>query len=455
MMVKGVSWEIPSSIDLAGFLKKHPPDFKYKIDHFYFIIDYICKGMEREDLDGNRGFINLNAQKLQKANHSYKKYIDHLLKHRFLKTDMKYIVGKKSSGFMINGYLTHKSSLKQIDIKDLVCNKKQIAEAKEQQKELKEAAKIHPHLTQWFNEKLQIDVQGAEEKVEELFPVQTGPIRGKRKGKASRLTKRYKAIQSIHKFANQEFYYGVDENVGRFHSNLTNIKRELRHYITYDGQKLVNVDIKSAQPLFSTLLLDEAFWNKKGELLSINHFPSIIQLLSISSSYSISSTIIMLVKTLQRIDNKLFNQYLSFVHSGEFYKKISELFYPQAAFDKQKMKKMVYTVFFSSNKYMGQVSAKPKRDFKAHFPEVYEIFRLIKKNNHRALAHILQRIESTIMIQHVAKRIAQEKPELPIFTIHDSIATIVGNEDYLVSVIQNEIAQLTGLKASLGTEYWD
>ena len=27
-------WEIPSSIDLEGFIKKYTPDFKYKIDHF-------------------------------------------------------------------------------------------------------------------------------------------------------------------------------------------------------------------------------------------------------------------------------------------------------------------------------------------------------------------------------------------------------------------------------------
>ncbi len=32
-------WEIPSSIDLEGFLKKHKPDFKYKIDHFYYIVE--------------------------------------------------------------------------------------------------------------------------------------------------------------------------------------------------------------------------------------------------------------------------------------------------------------------------------------------------------------------------------------------------------------------------------
>src|SRR5690554_6478540 len=92
-------WEIPISVDLEGFLKKYPPSFKYKIDHFYYIVDYLVRGMDNEDLDDNSGFVNINAKRLQKVNHEYKKYLDHLLKHRFLRTDMIYIVGKKSKGY--------------------------------------------------------------------------------------------------------------------------------------------------------------------------------------------------------------------------------------------------------------------------------------------------------------------------------------------------------------------
>ncbi|MBM3401068.1 MAG: hypothetical protein FJY21_01915 [Bacteroidetes bacterium] len=96
-----------------------------------------------------------------------------------------------------------------------------------------------------------------------------------------------------------------------------------------------------------------------------------------------------------------------------------------------------------------------KRDLKLNFPEVYEVFRLIKVKDHTLLARLSQRIESTIMIQYAAKRIAEEKPDLPIFTIHDSIATTVGNEDYVASVIKEEVLKLTGLKVKLGKEYWD
>lgn len=462
-MDDNIYWEIPSSIDLEGFLKKHPPTFKYKIDHFYYIIDYISRGMEREDLDDNGGFVNINAAQLQKANHSYKLYLDHLRKHSFLRTDMKYIVGKKSKGFQINQYKSYNSTTQNIEIKDWTIRRNKITEYKASQEQLKQTTKSYPHLTKWFNEKLLIDVQGAEQEVEQLFPEQKGAIRGVRKGKSGIWNKRYKAMYSIHKFARQEFYYGLDDNVERFHSNLTNIKKELRNYITYDGEKLVNVDIKNSQPLFSTLLLDKTFWNKKGKLISILNTPSqsspsySINITSSnppSSNPSISITIIMIVELLESIDNKVFKQYKSFVNSGKFYEKVSKLLYPNSAFNKQKVKEMVYTVFFSSNRFIGQPGAQPKRDFKLNFPEVYEVFRLIKVKDHTLLARLLQRIESTIMIQHAAKRIAEEKPNLPIFTIHDSIATTIGNEDYVASVIKEEVLKLTGLMVKLGKEYW-
>lgn len=452
-MVENIYWEIPSSIDLEGFLKKHPPTFKYKIDHFYYIIDYISRGMEREDLDDNGGFVNVNAAQLQDANHNYKRYLDHLLKHHFLRTDMKYIVGKKSKGFQINLYKSHKATIKNIEIENWTIRRNKIAEYKASQEQLKQTSKCYPHLTKWFNEKLQVDIQGAEQEVEQLFPEPTGAIRGTRKGKSGIWNKRYKAMYSIHKFARQEFYYGLDDNVGRFHSNLTNIKRELRNYITYDSKKLVNVDIKNSQPLFSTLLLTKKFWTEnKGELLSIYHFPSLFT--NLSKLNTNHYYIIMLVKALEKANNQLLSEYIEYVNSGEFYKKISHKLYPSRTFDKQAIKEMFYKLFFSKNRVIQGYNAKPKRDFRTHFPKIYEIFSIVKRKDYRTLAQLLQRIESNVMIQNVAKRISEEKPDLPIFTIHDSIATTVGNEDYVASVIKEEVLKLTGLQVKLGKEYW-
>jgi hypothetical protein len=111
-------------------------------------------------------------------------------------------------------------------------------------------------------------------------------------------------------------------------------------------------------------------------------------------------------------------------------------------------------VFFSSNRFIGQRKAQYKRLFKVNFPDVYKVFTLLKKKNHAALSHVLQRIESTVIVERSAKRISEEKPNLPIFTVHDSIATTLGNEEYVSQIIKEEIYDYTGVNAQVGFEHW-
>ena len=116
-------WEIPSSIDLEVFLEKYPPNFKYKTDHFYHIIEYLAKGMDQEDLDNNEGFINTSSKVLQKSIHNYKLYLDHLLQHKLIRTDKKYVVGEKCFGYLIQGYTSHKATVKEIPLQSFVLKK--------------------------------------------------------------------------------------------------------------------------------------------------------------------------------------------------------------------------------------------------------------------------------------------------------------------------------------------
>jgi hypothetical protein len=82
------------------------------------------------------------------------------------------------------------------------------------------------------------------------------------------------------------------------------------------------------------------------------------------------------------------------------------------------------------------------------------VFTLLKKKNHAALSHLLQRIESNVIVERSARRIAEEQPNLPIFTVHDSIATTNGNEEYVAQIIKEEIYDYTGANAQIGFEHW-
>jgi hypothetical protein len=446
-------WRIPSSIDLESLLKKHPPKFKYKIDYFYYFIELLCDLMEYNDLDGNGGYVNLNAKLMQSIVHNYNLYLKYLLDQRIIRTDKQYIVGAKSFGYVLNK-LDYNAEIQQIEIQNFVIRRNRAKKNRALEQEMKVTCSKYSYLTKWFNDKLQIDAEGAKRKIEKLFPEPKGAIRGTKRGKAGTNTKKYSAKLAVQKLVNHDFYYKIDENVGRFHSNLTNIKKELRNYITYDGQPLVNIDIKNSQPLLSTLLLDPSFYvpQKKPRYINIYNIPSSFNLLINNNKHSYTDTIIMLVKVLQSVDIKQVSSYARMAKSGDFYQQLSKVMYPTRAFDKGEMKKLTYTVFFSNNRSIQGMHYMPKRQFKRKFPDVYKVFRALKIKNHRALSHILQRIESEIMIQKVCQRISYEQPTLPIFTIHDSIITTDGNQDYVSKVIKEEAFKLTGLKVMLGIE---
>lgn len=66
----------------------------------------------------------------------------------------------------------------------------------------------------------------------------------------------------------------------------------------------------------------------------------------------------------------------------------------------------------------------------------------------------MQRIESEIILNRVAKRIEIERPDLPLFTIHDSVVTSVGNELYIQFVMKEEMENAIGLSPNMKIEYW-
>lgn len=452
-----VFWEIPATIDLESKLKDHPPSFRWtKIDYFYHIIDLIVQLTEHEDLDNNAAFVNLSSRQLQAFNYNYKQYVQYLIDQYIIVTDKHFIIGAKSLGYKLNPFLGYGYDIANIRVRDHICRRKKFKELREAKKS---ATTNYPALTKWFNSNLKIDVDAAIRKIDEMFPKPTGGIKGplryhrKYAKRPDQGSKRLKALGAIKRLAKKEFYYTIDDNVGRFHSNLTNIKRELRHYITYDHQKLVNIDIKSAQPFLSQMLLQPKFYlETKANTLTIHQFPLIKQVLTTPPCTKRATThYVMLVKAVQNIDIQEFKRYSGFIKSGLFYEKLHDLLYPRAGrIDKAAFKIEVYRLLFSKNRSQSDF----KKLFKSHFPHIYRIFMLYKRSDHSLLARLLQSMESKIMIQAVSGRISREAPELPIFTIHDSMATIVGREEYVKNVLIEEAKRLTGMKPKVGVEYW-
>ncbi|MGN6399980.1 MAG: hypothetical protein ACTHMD_05975, partial [Flavisolibacter sp.] len=97
------------------------------------------------------------------------------------------------------------------------------------------------------------------------------------------------------------------------------------------------------------------------------------------------------------------------------------------------------------------------RAFKECFPNVFSIFQLIKRGrgNHNTLACIFQRFESNLILHNICLDINNDFPEVPLFTIHDSIATTEQHIRVVEIYFKKHLKLALGIEPKLNIEPWN
>jgi hypothetical protein len=113
-------------------------------------------------------------------------------------------------------------------------------------------------------------------------------------------------------------------------------------------------------------------------------------------------------------------------------------------------KSIVFAVFFSSVKR----DTPEKQLFRKLFPNVMRVFDVIKADDHSRLACELQRLEASVILDEATKQIAKIVPEIPLYTIHDSIVTTVGNEQLVTEIMSESFFKRIGYPPMLQADYW-
>ena len=274
----------------------------------------------------------------------------------------------------------------------------------------------------------------------------------------------------------------LDDNVYRFHTNLTNMPSRIRNAVTYDGQKLISLDIKNSQPYLSTILLSRDFWivqkfeRNKNNSLSIafdepqsRYFSYLNKINKVfneikSDTLNIShinihnnDSYIMLGEIPQSLINNEFQDYIDLVVSGKLYEFLEDAFLQELGIelkDRKEVKAAVFQVLFTSNQFKGQAEAAPKRLFEQKFKAVYDVFAKIKSKDKSLLPRLLQSIESHLMINIIAKRVSEEYPLAPIYTIHDSISTTEEYVEVVEQIMMEELTKAIGHPPTIKQEVW-
>ncbi|MGO9599249.1 MAG: hypothetical protein ACLP7Q_14775 [Isosphaeraceae bacterium] len=90
--------------------------------------------------------------------------------------------------------------------------------------------------------------------------------------------------------------------------------------------------------------------------------------------------------------------------------------------------------------------------FEKAFPQIAKLITEVKREyGYKIVAHLLQRVESSLMINRICRRLMEGHPEIPALTIHDSILTTRKHVKLVRKIIQEEFLRI-GLRPTLQEE---
>jgi len=459
---------IPQNLDVDKMLLENPPSFKCYRDNFVYIISLIYSiPYHNKDfkLEKSNGFVPINSTILQGRIHGYAEYMKYLLDNNIFVTDNKY--SNYSSTSKSYGYKFSEQYNKAIAVPVKITKPTLIKNIIKKSTPKKGYLSVTPledvaYLTKWFNPNFQIDMRGVEDYLNQLLEQEKQDPETKSYA-VSKYNYRRIGAEILH---SQEYNLSVDTTSGRFHSPLTRLKSELRKFITYDGKKLISLDLKNSQPFLSLVFTDIELFrkNKVKDIVSIYNKNFVSKMLDYKSNPIPSPHLVRLEQAIINSSKQPdMMEYIKSVSEGSFYEdwawdsgKYGYNPFPELNSNpRSEAKNEIFHILFGSNTAIG--SNKNIRWFSNLHDSIYYIFYLVKqgKEHHNALACTLQNIESKLIIHWVCKTVAENNPEIPLFTIHDSIATTEEYVDYVEQVMKDIIKDAIGVEPMIKREAWE
>jgi len=455
---------IPENLDIDAMLATNPPDFKYDRDNFVYFASLPCSIMEsyrnrdnEYELTLNTGYVPFYSRIMKQKVDNYPLYLNYLMNNGVLESDGKF---SHNSGKCLwyRFTLEYPTTPKPITIKRRSLIKQLINRTHpniEEEKEVLPATPLSevPYLTKWFNPALRIDKEKAILFLQNLYQSDSAT-----KGVGYAQRRHNSLMVSVLKIYNNDCSHNlnIDRKGRRFHSPLTNLKSELRAYVTYENKKMVSLDLKSSQPFFSLVLLDINPFDRcrVGDILSL--YSDYLYLEDNDINSYIEKLRSLIKKGMQSVSTYKFK---GNIIDGDFYEDtgikigtyFNQPFEEEITAEGLKKQRDITKKRIMIMQYGKQIHQK----FKSLFPDVYELFSLIKAKNHKVLAWVLQYIEAEILLYTVCPQIAKENPDIPLFTIHDAIITTEEHAEYVKNRMIEIIQETVGFTPVIKPELWE
>src|SRR5690606_14987227 len=183
-----------------------------------------------------------------------------------------------------------------------------------------------------------------------------------------------------------------------------------------------------------------------------------------------------LLNSMDDSDVQNINQFCNLIQSGLIYEKVGEkhfdlglvwkdgdLFYAKLYNKKTNQlkahpftnlrkcaKKITINALYCNPKKHNQAV----RVFREMFPVVTKVLDVLKKNSHKDLPILLQRMESKFILDTCCKKISRKHPDMVLISRHDSLSTTEDKAAILKTDFQRLVNEHFGFEVQLGEEYW-
>lgn len=436
---------LPQNLDIDQILRENPPVFSYKRDKFVYILSliYSIPSQRKDSIKDYNGFTPINKAILGSVIKDYRQYINYLKDFSIVEESSQYIPKEKSQGLRF--VKKYRQPIKPVVITDWCLIKNLVYLRKEI--DLEKTQELH-YLKKWFLDgKLNVDVENAKNYLNEEMEKD---IENNISDPDIRFNSRVLPVMRLNE-KSQTPLFSVDTTARRLHTNLTQLKSELRKYVSYDGKMLCSIDISNSQPFLLNSVLNIELYRKNNmreRIMKTNHMfnnQKIAELERFINSVSTKEDVI---------------QFQGFINSGQFYEEFGKVLQSKGIIEhscdsdnlRKIAKNITFCVLFNTNyaiRYDDSVKI-----FESLFPNVYKIMSMIKLKYHPTLAVILQNLEADLILNQTCKIISEKNPEIPLYTLHDSIITTEENVKFVQNEMMSVLSQNLGIPPSIKVEEW-
>ncbi len=247
---------------------------------------------------------------------------------------------------------------------------------------------------------------------------------------------------AINQIQDKRFRY-ADRNKtnNRFDTNLTNLKSELKQFIKED---LVSIDLKNSQPFLLAIFIHNIITNL-GTYSGCLSRDSVVEAFGV-----IAIKKVLKFHQNQEKDNLAnFRTYYNSTINGSLYDDFMLEF--DGGLTRKECKEIMFKVLFSQNKTGNFIPYKKEKEvFSSIYPFIMEVVKILKEKKHNILPIFLQKLESYLFIDCIAKELINEG--IIPYTIHDSVIVKKKDEAKTIEIMNRVFMSQIGFVPTFSIE---